>query len=201
MSVANLTKLGVCGRYPYAYVLRTATLVEAEGKGGVFSGAVGNFGMNHGEDDKVAVFSDPPSWLKLLVPIPWLCPLGNYRGYRRIVPIIGGLFFVIGVFSQLVLILVLSGVKARQNSRGQKIWTFNAGQSTVAQRIWMLGWLLANMYSGPLVHFVASSGRGWEGPWRRWISYMFVFLAYALAFGGFVTVGRMLDAENSYQLC
>ena len=41
MSLANLIKLAVCGRYPYAYVLRTATLAEAEKDGGVFEGAVG----------------------------------------------------------------------------------------------------------------------------------------------------------------
>ena len=204
MSLANLIKLLVCGRYPYVYVLRTDTLVEAEGKGGVFSGAVGNFGMNHGE-----VFSDPPSSVKLLVPIRWLCPLGNYRGYRQIVPIIGNLFFLIGIFSQLVLILLLSGVKARQNSRGLKIWTPKAGQSTRAQRIWMLGWLVANVCSGPRAHFTVS-GRGGEGGdelfngirWvDRWISYVFVFLAYVFAFGGFATIGGMLHAEGSYQPC
>ena len=41
MSLANLIKLLACGRYPYAYVLRTATLAEAEKDGGVFEGAVG----------------------------------------------------------------------------------------------------------------------------------------------------------------
>ena len=42
MSLANLIKLAVCGRYPYAYVLRTATLAEAEKDGGMFEGAVGS---------------------------------------------------------------------------------------------------------------------------------------------------------------
>ena len=55
MSVADLIKLGVCGRYPYAYVLRTATFVGAEGNGGVFEGAVGKLGVNHGEDGKMAI--------------------------------------------------------------------------------------------------------------------------------------------------
>ena len=68
----------------------------------------------------------------------------------------------------------------------------------------MLGWLVANIYSAPLVHFVASSGRGLGGRcWRdrvSCVSYVFLFLAYASAFGGFVTVGRMLHAENNY-LC
>ena len=222
MSVANLLKLAFCGRYPYAYVLRTATLVEAEKNGGVFSGAVGNFGVNHGEHDKVVddsqdsdsrVFSDSPSWLRY-ASIPWLRPLGDYRGPRWIVPIVGSLIFFIAVFSQPLFIVLLSGFNSGQDARGQKIGTPNAGQSTLTQRIWMLGWLLANMSSAPLVHFVASSGRGHNNLRRKgrhdnltrhigrhYYIYVWVFIAYAFAFGGFVTVGRMLHAENSYQPC
>ena len=171
MSVVNLIKLGFCGRYPYAYVLRTATLVEAARNGGVFEGAVGNFGVNHGEDsDKVAndsqdddskVFSDPPSWW-IYSRIQWLSPFGDYRGCRPIVPIIGFFILAVVISSQLQVVLLLGGHKTSYNSRGQKIWTYNVGQSTRAQRIWMLGWVIANMYSAPLVHFVASSGR-WLG--------------------------------------
>ena len=214
MSVANLIKLGFCGRYPYAYVLRTATLVEAEKKGGMFSGAVGNFGVNHGEDsDKVAndsqdgdskVFSDPPSWW-VYSPIRWLSPLGDYSGYRPIVPIIGFLILAAAIPSQIEFVLLLGGHKTSYNSRGQKIWTYNVGQSTRAQRFWMLGWVFANMYSAPLVHFVASSGRGLGGRNARdpvgYASYVFVVFAFVFAFGGFVTVGGMLHAEISYQPC
>ena len=198
MSVANLIKLGVCGRYPYAYVLRTATLVEAEGKGGVFEGAVGNFGVNHGEGDKQVddsqdsdsrVFSDPPSWLRY-ASISWLRPLGDYRGPWWIVPIVGSLILVFALSSQPVFIFLVSG--------------FNARQSTRSQRVWMLGWLLANAYSANFVDSVVDSG------WRRsynpncfvsFVSFVLVFLTYVFAFGGFVTVGRMLHAENNYQSC
>ena len=65
----------------------------------------------------------------------------------------------------------------------------------------MLGWLVANIYSAPLV---ASGGRGLGGRcWRdrvSCVSYVFVSFAYAFAFGGSVTIGRMLHAENNY-LC
>ena len=215
MSVANLIKLLVCGRYPYAYVLRTATLVEAEGKGGVFEGAVGN----PREDDKVdnsqggdsMGLSDPPFWIKC-TSFPWLRPPGDYRGYWQIIPIIGSLIFYIAIISQPLFVFLLSGFNVRRNTRGQKGLTPKAGQSTLAQRIWMLGWLAANVYSAPLVHFVASSGGGGGGGdggehgrrrfnWRHWVNYVLVFLAYVFAFGGFVTVGGMLHAEISYQPC
>ena len=208
MSVANLIKLGFCGRYPYAYVLRTATLVEAERNGGVFEGAVGNLGVNHGEDGGVndsqnsysMVFSDPPSRTKY-ASIPWLWILGDHRGCRWTAPIIGSLIFSIAVFSQPVFILFVSGLNARQSTRGQRIWPFNAGQSTRAQRIWMLGWLLANLHSTQLTD-PGGSGRLYLGRgWRRLVNYVLVFPVYAFALGGFVTVGRMIHAENNYQLC
>ena len=204
MSVANLIKLGVCGRYPYAYILRTKTLVEAEGNGGVFSGAVGNFRVDRREDDKEVNdsqdgdsmgFSGPPSWLKY-VSFRWFRPLGDYRG-RRCVPIIGSLIFHIAMSSQPTFMVLLAGFNVSQNTRGLKFFTFNAGQSTRAQRIWMLGWVSTNMFSAPLVHFVAS-GRG--GGFRREL-WVWALLAYVFAFGGFVTVGGMLHAESSYQLC
>ena len=53
MSLANLIKLAICGRYPFVYVLRTATLVEAKGVGGVFDGAIGNPEVSHGQGDEV----------------------------------------------------------------------------------------------------------------------------------------------------
>ena len=101
MSLANLVKLAVCGRYPFVYVLRTATLVKAEGDGGVFNGAVGNLEVDRGQgDEKVDgsqhdkfIAAEPPSWLKFVSP-PWLRPLGDYRNYL-IVPIIGSLILVI----------------------------------------------------------------------------------------------------------
>ena len=183
MSVANLIKLAVCGRYPYAYVLRTPTLVEAEGNGGVFEGAVGKLKVNHGEDDddsqdgdpSMAIFSYPPSWLKY-VSFPLLRPLGDYRGYRQIVPIIGSVILIIVAISQPVFILLVSG--------------FHPGQSTRAQRIWMLGWLIANVGSivvGPVVF-------GYVTVDRRlfWIIALLVVLVQAIALGGFITVGGML---------
>ena len=223
MSLANLIKLAVCGRYPYAYVLRTATLAEAVKDGGVFEGAVGNLR----EDGKMVDdsqggdsmgLSDPPFWIKY----SFLAfkPAGDYRGYWWIVPIIGGLIFFIAIISQPLFVFLLSGFNARMNTRGQKIWTPKAGQSTRAQRIWMLGWLVVNFYSAPLVHLVASgrglentgseSGRGREDVVAvermgrrlgRWASNVLVILLYVFAFGGFVTVGGMLHAESSYQLC
>ena len=190
MSLANLIKLAVCGRYPYAYVLRTATLAEAEKDRGVFEGAVGN----PREDGKAVDgggsmgFSDPPSWIK-----------------QRIVPTIR----FIAIISQPLFVFLLSGFNARRNTQGLKIWTPKAGQSTRAQRIWMLGWLVANMYTAPMAHFVASGrgGRRWGGCFDLkcwvyfWVIYVPTFLAYVFAFGGFVTVGRMLHAESSYQPC
>ena len=209
MLVANLIKSAVCGRYPYAYVLRTATLVEAENNGGVFEGAVGNLWVNHGEDDNVAndsqdgnsmVFSDPPPWMKY-VSIPWSRPLGDYRGCQRIVPIIGSLIFYITFFSHLVIVIVLAGATGDQG-----YWTFNAGQSTRTQATLMIGWLIANFYA-PFVDKVVSCGFG--GLYRMdhnqrvsiLVGYVAVFIAYAYAFGGFVTVGGMLHAESSYQPC
>ena len=209
MSVANLLKLLVCGRYPYAYVLRTATLVEVERNGGVFEGAVGNLGVNHGEDDKVVndsqdsdsmVFSDPPSWLNY-VSFWWLRPLGDYRGRRRIVPIIGSLFFSITFFSHPVIVIILVGA-----TQDQGYWTLNTGQSTLVQRVWMLAWLVTNFYA-PIVDDVVSIGFGvlyrtsHSRKHSKWANYVLAFLAYASVFGGFVTVGGMLHAENNYQPC
>ena len=78
----------------------------------------------------------------------------------------------------------------------------------------MLGWLVANVYTAPAVHLVVSGRRelvrgherrderwGRRFNWRRWADFMLVFPPYVFAFGGFVTVGRMLHAENSYQPC
>ena len=159
MSVANLIKLLVCGRYPYAYVLRTATLADAEKDGGVFEGAVGS-PREDGNGGGFMDLSDPPFWVKRFL-IPSLTPFGDYRGYWWIVPIIGILIFLIAIISQPLFVFLLSGFKARRNTRGLIIWTPKAGQSTRAQRIWMLGWLVVNVCSGPRAHFVAS-GRGGE---------------------------------------
>ena len=196
MSVANLIKLAVCGRYPYAYVLRTPTLVEAERNGhGVFKGAVGNLGESHGEDDNdsqdgdpMAVFSYPPSWLKY-VSFSLLRPLGDYRGYWQVIPIIGSLILIIVAISQPVFVLLVSG--------------FHPGQSTRSQRIWMLGWLIANVGSVVISPVVFGSinqrlrGRlYWVGNWRPLvIGYMLIFLVYAFAWGGFETVVGMLLPE------
>ena len=90
MSVANLIKLAVCGKYPFAYVLRTATLVEAEGVGGVFEGAVGNPKVSHRQGDEVV--KDPPVNHSLVnsrvyhrstthkMRIPWLFFLNHLPG-------------------------------------------------------------------------------------------------------------------------
>ena len=208
MSLANLIKLLVCGRYPYVYVLRTATLAEAERNGGVFSGAVGNLGVNHGEDDKVVndsqvsdsmVFSDPPSWLKY-ISFPWLRPLGDYGGRRRIVPIIASSFFFIAFLSHPVIVVLVSA------TQDQGFWTLNAWRSTSVQNGLMLTWLVTNFYA-PIVDDVVSSGFGvlyrtsHSQKYPRWANYVAVLTAYASAIGGFVTVGKMLHAENSYQPC
>ena len=193
MSVANLIKLAVCGRYPYAYVLRTATLIEAEGNGGVFEGAVGKLGVKNGEDDNdlqdgdpMAVFSDPPSWLNY-VSFPSLRPLGDYRGYRQVVPIIGSLILIIVAISQPVFVLLVSG--------------FHPGQSTRSQRFWMLGWLIANVVSvvvGPIIFGSMTVDRRlrgrsyWKRNWRPLVIInILVLLVYAFAWGGFINVGGM----------
>ena len=227
MSVANLTKLAVCGRYPYAYVLRTATLAEAEKDGGVFEGAVGNpkeggKAVDDSQGGGSMGRSDPPFWIKWQAMV--FTPAGTNlwqvirnREFRRmmVVPSIGVYIFFIAITSQPLFIFLLSGFNARKNTRGQKIWTPKAGQSTRAQRIWMLGWLVVNVYSGPVAHLVAS-GHGGEHElvvagerWYvrmgrrsiRWVRYVPIFFAYVFAFGGFVTVGGILRAEISYQLC
>ena len=200
MSVANLLKLLVCGRYPYAYVLRTDTLVEEEKKGGVFEGAVGKLGVNHGDSndsqdgDPMAVFSDPPPWLKY-VSFPSLRPLGDYRG-RRCVPIIGSSIVVIAVISQPIFVVLVGGS--------------NPGKSTLNQRFFMFGWLVANVGS-----VVASSmdimnmtiDKESRDPlylvrnWRLLVIIISSGAALTFSYGGFATVGEMLHAEISYQLC
>ena len=228
MSLANLIKLLACGRYPYAYVLRTATLAEAEKDGGVFEGAVGNpredgRAVDDSQGGGSMGFSDPPFWIKS--GLLGFEHVGYYEGYWWIGLTIGILIFFIAIISQPLFVLLLSGFNARRNTRGQKIWTLKAGQSTRAQRIWMLGWLVANAYTAPMAHLVASGrvlgsgrGRGRERgdergdecgggrfDWKYWLNcsiiYVLVFLAYVFAFGGFVTVGGMLHAEISYQPC
>ena len=199
MSLANLIQWAVCGRYPFLYVLRTATLVEAEKKGGVFEGAVGNLEIYREESD--AAFSEPPSWVS---PFPAFRPPGDYRNYKRIVPIIGSLIFVIAVISHPVFVLLVSG--------------FNPGQSTRAQRVWMLGWLIVNELSGVVglvvmgnsqtleIKAIRSHLRNKSYPLQTlaflgvWVVAVLVDSVYVFAIGGFVTVGKMLRAE-SYQLC
>ena len=211
MSLANLVKLAVCGRYPFLYVLRTATLVEAEENGGVFEGAVGNFGVNRRKSDEVvndsqhdsevnrgksgevvndsqhdeliAAFSEPPYWF---LSLPSFRPLGDYRGRKRIVPVIGSLIFVIAAVSHPVFVQLVSG--------------FNRGQSTRAQRAWMLGWLITNGVSA-LVNLVSpETSSGIYKRTRAPIGNLFVYSTCIFAIGGFVNVGGMLRAE-SYQLC
>ena len=194
MSLANLIQLAVCGRYPFAYVLRTTTLVEAEKIGGVFEGAVGNLKVNHGEGDEVvndsehidpmAVFSEPPSWLKFISP-PWLRPLGDYRNHQWIAPITGSLITVIAIISQPVFVFLSSG--------------FNHGQSTLAQRIWMSGWLIANEVS-VVVGWASANTDIERFHWRILVVGISILSVFIFAIGGFVTVGGMLRAE-SHQLC
>ena len=215
MSLANLIKLAACGRHPFVYVLRTATLVEAERSGRVFEGAIGGLELDSGRllkdderevddlqhDDLMAVFSEPPTWLKFVSPFPWFRPLGDYRNYQWIASITGSLIFVIAIFSQPVFVFLISG--------------FNHGQSTRIQRIWMLGWLIANEVSvaiGLIVFWnrfylrfywhltFFSSLLKTLFNWRILVVVMLLLLVYAFAIGGFVTVGAMLRAEN-YQLC
>ena len=211
MSLANLVKLAVCGRYPFLYVLRTATLAEAERNGGVFKGAVGNLEVNRGKSDEVvndsqhdpevnrgksgevvndsqhdeliAAFSEPPH---RFLSLPSFRPLGYYRGYKWIVPVIGSLIFVIAAVSHPVFVQLVSG--------------FNRGQSTRAQRAWMLGWLITNGVSA-LVNLVSpETSSGIYIMTRASIDELFVCSTCIFAIGGFVNVGGMLRAE-SYQLC
>ena len=187
MSLANLIKLAVCGRYPFAYVLRTTTLVEAEEIGGIFGGAVGNLEVNCREGDEVdpmANFSEPPSWLKFVSP-PWLRPLGDYRNRRWIAPIAGSLITVIAIISQPVFVFLSSG--------------FNHGQSTWTQRIWMLGWLIANEVS-VVIGWALGNTDIERFHWRILVVCISILSVFVFAIGGFVTVGGMLRAE-SYQLC
>ena len=124
-----------------------------------------------------------------------------------IAPIIGSLIFVLAIISHPVFILLVSG--------------FNRGQSTRAQRIWMLGWLSTNGLSAVFI-LVSSEILSMERPASAASSYllnmltpclgsrvggmlklvypMLVYATYVFAIGGFVTVGKMLRAE-SYQLC
>ena len=212
MSLANMTKLLVCGRYPFLCVLRTATVVEAEKNGGIFEGAVGNFRVDHWQSEEVvsdsqhdeltAAFSEPPSWVS---PFPSFRPQGDYRNYKWIVPIIGSIIFVIAIISHPVFVLLVSG--------------FNRGQSTRAQRIWMLGWLIANGVSAVSILISSEISSMERLAWATSpISYllsvfdilapylgsrvggMLIFPTYVFAIGGFVTVGGMLRAE-SHQLC
>ena len=193
MSLANLIQLAACGRYPFAYVLRTTTLVEAEKIEGVFEGAVGNLKVNRGEGDEVvndsehidpmAVFSEPPSWLKFVSP-PWFRPLGDYGNRQWIAPITGSLITVIAIISQPVFVFLISGL--------------NHGQSTRAQRIWMLGWLVANEVS-VMIGLVSWSTDTERSYWGIVVGILTLSVS-VFAIGGFVTVGGMLRAE-SYQLC
>ena len=194
MSLANLIKLAVCGRYPFVYVLRTSTLVEAEKIGGVFEGAVGNLKVNHGEGDEVvndpqhvdliAAFSEPPSWLKCVSP-PWFRPLGDYRNRQWTAPITGSLITVIGIISQPVFVFLISGLNHRQSTR--------------AQRIWMLGWLIANEVS-VVIGWALGNTDIERFHWRILVVCISILSVFVFAIGGFVTVGGMLRAE-SYQLC
>ena len=226
MSLANLIKLAVCGRYPYVYVLRTATLAEAEKDGGMFEGAVGNpredgMAVDDSQGGGSMGFPDLPFWIKYS--LLWFKPASDYKGYGRTVPTIGFFIFFTAIISQPLFVFLLSGFNTRTTTRGLIIWTLKTGQSTQAQRIWMSGWLAANGYIAPVAHFVASGrefgrlrgrergdergGRRWgrRFDWKYWVScwviYALVFLAYVFAFGGFVTVGGMLHAESSYQPC
>ena len=197
MSLANLIKLAVCGRYPFVYVLRTATLVKAEGDGGVFNGAVGNLEVDRGRgDEKVDdsqhdkfIAAEPPPWLKFVSPFPWFMPLGDYRNYKWIVLIAGSLILVIAIISQPVFVLLIS--------------RFDHAQSTPAQRIWMLGWLIANGVS-VVIGFIFLGNNTFDNfHWSlKTLAEVGVLLlpVYALAIGGFVTVGGMLRADN-YQPC
>ena len=170
MSLANLIKLAICGRYPFLYVLRTATLVEAEKNGGVFEGAVGNLGVNRGKSDEVvddsqhdeliAAFSEPPSWVS---PFRAFRPLGDYRTHKRIVPIIGSFILVIAIISQPVFVLLVSG--------------FNRGQSTRTQRIWMLGWLIANGVSA-VINLVSGEFSQVRDQFRRLALICLLYIEY-----------------------
>ena len=170
MSLANLIKLAICGRYPFLYVLRTATLVEAEKNGGVFEGAVGNLGVNRGKSDEVvddsqhdeliAAFSEPPSWVS---PFRAFRPLGDYRNHKRIVPIIGSFILVIAIISQPVFVLLVSG--------------FNRGQSTRTQRIWMLGWLIANGVSA-VINLVSGEFSQVRDQFRRLALICLLYIEY-----------------------
>ena len=124
-----------------------------------------------------------------------------------IAPIIGSLIFVFAIISHPVFKMLVSG--------------FNRGQSTRAQRIWMLGWFSTNGLSAVFI-LVSSEISSMERPASAASSYllnmltpcsgsrvggmlrlvypMLVYATYVFAIGGFVTVGKMLRAE-SYQLC
>ena len=222
MSLANLIKLAACGRYPFVYVLRTATLVEAERSGWVFEGAIGGLELDSGRllkdderevddlkhDDLMAVFSEPPTWLKFVSPFPWFRPLGDYRNYQWIASITGSFIFVIAIISQPAFVFLISG--------------FNHGQSTRTQRIWMLGWLIANEVSVAMVFqrrydqriywhlkywHLSNCCPSFFGfllkslfNWRILVVGMLLLFVSAFAIGGFVTVGGTLRAEN-YQPC
>ena len=111
MSLANLIKLLACGRYPYAYVLRTATLAEAEKDGGMFEGAVGS-PREDGNDSQGGGsmgLSDPTFLVKY--PLLWIKPAGYYKGYWRIVPTIGILIVFIGIISQPLFVFLISGFR------------------------------------------------------------------------------------------
>ena len=192
MSLANLAKLVFCGRYPFVYVLRTKTLIEAEREKRLFEGAVGVLEENSdkGDDDRIIrmaseSFAEPPSWLKFFTH-PRFRPLGDYRKWgKRIAPIIGTLILVLAFISQPIFVFHFTG--------------FNHGQSTRAQRICMLAWLIANEVSALLLcswDFLL----GAEHPVSKWLVRMLTPLMCVFAMWGFVTVGGMLRAE-SYQLC
>ena len=195
MSLANLTKLYFCGKYPSMYVLRTKTLVEAERLGELFEGAVGVLEENRGEgdkadkypqdDDPMAFPTEPPCWLKW-ISHPRFRPLGDYRNWRiRIPPIVGTLILVLAFISQPIFVFHFSG--------------FNHGQSTRAQRICMLGWLIANEVSALVLcnwDIFLHAGH----PLIKWVVGVLAPPICVFAMWGFVTVGGMLRAE-SYQLC
>jgi hypothetical protein len=172
-STLNLLGSLVCPEYPALYLVESTIMQEARRRGAqyFFKGAVGKLDENENNLELLTQDHDD-----LRISAAWLCIL---------------------LIS--IPIAIIGGISR-----------FDKGRSTAAERGWTMAWLSCGMLFGPLFSSGFFLDRGeeketHEDAWRESrsprssLGHLFFILWFAApAIGGFVVVGRML---NAYGIC
>ena len=203
MSIMNLFATSLVPEYPSLYIVRSLELDEAITAGGQIDGAVGRIVQSTIENERFLTSNNEQD--KEIGPDEAFLSITHAHSKRDVscyppIPFekVGAERWTAeGRFNSMALAVYVFGAIPIAIIG---IWTrFHAGESTKAQRVWTMIWLVMDMFFGPSIDLLSENYRidtdqtGLDKKdWLGWTA-----LVTIPAIGGFVVVAQMLRAYGT----